>query len=316
MMHVSRSATVLVVLSAGMIGVLGPLATAGAQVTFQDSTFADLDWTLEVFFVGGSGGTASAEQALGGGNPGSHRQVTHNLGSRPAQVAVFHQRSGAAYDPQVQGPISGVDFSFDAKTFADDGYGGQSSSLGIRQGGVVYTGPGFANGESVWQGFFQTGVAAGAFTDWNGSAHPDFSGSGGIMHFGLVTSNTNPPGGIIGPSSTTVGYDNWSVAIATTSGVGEGLLPNSRETGAVPNPFGRQTTLRFALERSETVSFRVFDSSGRVIREISLLELTPGPHSVSWDGLDSAFRRAPAGMYFYRIATDSWTATGRMMFVH
>ena len=71
-----------------------------ATVVYGDTEFAPGDWTEQVFYTSGNGGTGSAIQLLAGGNPGACRRVTHNIGGRPAQVALAHEFTGATYDPQ------------------------------------------------------------------------------------------------------------------------------------------------------------------------------------------------------------------------
>lgn len=303
-------------ITATLVGVAIASIASGADFVFEDGDFANSDWTTEVFFTSGNGGSASATQVAVGGNPGSYWRVTHNIGSRPAQVYVFHERAGAVYDPQVQGPVSGIDFSFDAKTFVDPGYGGQSSSLGIRQGGESFFGPTFHNGNSVWQSTVRTGLTAVDFSAWDGLTHPDFSSTGGVMRFGLFTSNTNPEDGFSGASTTIVDYDNWTVGVSTTiTSVRPELLSQVPAFGPTPNPFQLQTTLRFALDRPGTLRLGVFDVAGRAVFEKKVPVLPPGVHSISWDGLDTAGRRVPAGTYLYRLRSDSWTATGRFTLV-
>jgi flagellar hook assembly protein FlgD len=52
----------------------------------------------------------------------------------------------------------------------------------------------------------------------------------------------------------------------------------------------------------ETVSLRVYDVAGRLVR--SLLDqrsLGGGRHAVVWDGRNHAGRRVAAGIYIYRL---------------
>jgi hypothetical protein len=189
-------------------------APTSAQVTFQDGTFNSADWDITTVFTSGNGGSGSAGQVGAGGNPGSYRSVTHNMGANPAKLYLFHRRAGATHDPQTQGPILGISFSFDAKTFNDAfAYGGQSASLGLRQNGITYAGPYFANAlPNPWTGTTQTNLLATDFDQVEGTANPNFSVTGTTIELGLITSNHNPPGGAPA-SSTIVGYDNWMVEI-------------------------------------------------------------------------------------------------------
>ena len=36
---------------------------------------------------------------------------------------------------------------------------------------------------------------------------------------------------------------------------------------------------------------------------------------MTWDGIDDAGRRLPAGAYFYRLQSETWSASGRLTLV-
>jgi hypothetical protein len=305
----------------GIFGCLGFSAwqagPAKATVTFSDTEFAPGDWTTQLVYTSGNGGSGLASQQPGGGNPGACWRVTHTIATRPAKVGLLHERAGATYDPQTEGAIDGIDFAFDATTIQDPGYGGQSATLGIKQNGIVYCGPFFANGTGVWQGTAQSNLSATDFKLWDGTlSHPDFSTGGGVIQFGLVTTNHNPPDGIIGGSTTTVDYDNWSVAIdQVPTAVTGGATPMVRSHAAMPNPFGNDTRIQFTLEEMASVQVVVYDVQGRLVRRFNDSRFEAGPHSVLWDGRDSKGRRATAGVYFYQIHADRWVASGRVTLI-
>lgn len=301
----------------GVAALVGLSAVAAsAQVTFQDGTWDAADWTTNVFFTSGNLGTGTADQTIVGGNPGSFRQVTHTIGTRPAQVALVHERAGATYDPQTQGAVVTIGFAFDAKTLSDPGYGGQSASLAVIQDDVVYCGPFFANGSAAWLGTSHTDLVATDFTVFMGVGQPDFSATGSTLRFGLVTSNTNPPNGIVGQSVTIVGYDNWSVTIASAaSAVHPGSTAAQLAHSAAPTPFGFSTVIRFVTERPAQVLVTIFDVAGREVRQLNASTLPTGSHAMTWDGRDASGRQAPTGAYFYRIEAADRFATGRLTLV-
>lgn len=83
-----------------------------------------------------------------------------------------------------------------------------------------------------------------------------------------------------------------------------------------PNPFNPRTTISFDLGQRSTVSLRVFDATGRVVR--TLLEqrgLTEGEHEITWDGCSREGRALPSGTYIYRLESNGQVALGRMTLV-
>ncbi len=68
-----------------------------------------------------------------------------------------------------------------------------------------------------------------------------------------------------------------------------------------PNPFHAGTALQLGLVRRDTAWLRVYDVSGRLVRELLCREQLPsGIHEVFWDGTDDDGRPVPAGVYLVR----------------
>jgi len=70
---------------------------------------------------------------------------------------------------------------------------------------------------------------------------------------------------------------------------------------ARPNPAGGAADLRFSLARPGTVSFRIVDATGRLVRSIDLGSFGPGEHAWRWDGLDGRGRAVASGTYFVEL---------------
>jgi len=81
----------------------------------------------------------------------------------------------------------------------------------------------------------------------------------------------------------------------------------------VPNPFNPQTAIHFTIPADETVFLRVFDLSGRLVKElVAGSDLKVGSHEVTWNGCDAAGQAAAAGIYFYQLTAGSISETRRM----
>jgi hypothetical protein len=77
-----------------------------------------------------------------------------------------------------------------------------------------------------------------------------------------------------------------------------------------PNPFSSSNgsmSIEFQLKQHGLASVRVFDVSGRLVRVLVNSVLDPGPHEVSWDGLDSSGNGTETGMYFIRLEAGNMT---------
>ncbi len=70
---------------------------------------------------------------------------------------------------------------------------------------------------------------------------------------------------------------------------------------AVPNPFNPQTTVRFTLPAAGSVSLRIYDVQGRLVRTLVDGVRPSGLNEVRWDGRDWNGRAAASGTYLVRL---------------
>ncbi len=77
-----------------------------------------------------------------------------------------------------------------------------------------------------------------------------------------------------------------------------------------PNPFNPATTIRFALRARGEVTVRIFDLLGREITTLLKEELPAGVHQVVFDA-----QTLPSGVYLYRIQTDGFCQTRKLLLV-
>ncbi len=83
--------------------------------------------------------------------------------------------------------------------------------------------------------------------------------------------------------------------------------------GCYPNPFNPQTTINYELARRTVVDLRIYDLQGRLVRVLAANELLdPGVHQADWDGRDGRGSNVAAGIYLYRLVTESFTGSQRM----
>jgi subtilisin-like proprotein convertase family protein len=80
-----------------------------------------------------------------------------------------------------------------------------------------------------------------------------------------------------------------------------------------PNPFSRETQIRFALPREMEIDLSVYDISGRRVATIASGKMPAGHHSAFWAGRDGHGRPVASGVYFYRLVTDERTLTRKML---
>ena len=75
-----------------------------------------------------------------------------------------------------------------------------------------------------------------------------------------------------------------------------------------PNPFNPVTKIRFDIPRSSSVKLVVYDMLGKEVEIILNKKLNAGKYEVDWNGTDYS-----SGVYFYKLATDEFATTKKMV---
>lgn len=78
-----------------------------------------------------------------------------------------------------------------------------------------------------------------------------------------------------------------------------------------PNPFTRQTVIRYAVPASSPVTLEVFNLQGQRVATLVDGVLEPGTYTATFGGRGS--RAVSAGVYFYRLRAPGFSATKRML---
>jgi len=94
----------------------------------------------------------------------------------------------------------------------------------------------------------------------------------------------------------------------------EALLPGEIELRPnYPNPFNPSTTIEFALAERGRVEVDILNSLGQVVRSLADRTMSAGDHRLEWDGHDDAGIPSSSGVYFFRVRTESFAASRKMM---
>ena len=94
----------------------------------------------------------------------------------------------------------------------------------------------------------------------------------------------------------------------------DALLPN------YPNPFNPETWIPYQLAAASSVRIHIYDLMGWRVRTLDLGRQPAGAYfsrhrAAHWDGRNALGERVATGVYFYRLETDDFTATKRMVIV-
>jgi hypothetical protein len=80
-----------------------------------------------------------------------------------------------------------------------------------------------------------------------------------------------------------------------------------------PNPFNPSTTITYQIPKEANVKISIFDTSGRLVKEILNETQTEGLHQVTWDGTNKNNAHVASGIYFYTANIDNVTLSRKMV---
>jgi hypothetical protein len=83
--------------------------------------------------------------------------------------------------------------------------------------------------------------------------------------------------------------------------------------GNHPNPFNPSTMIQFDLAQEGHVLIEVFNIRGQRVQTLVDAQLGKGSHQIEWNGTNLHGRAMGSGIYFYRMSTDTYTSTKRMI---
>ncbi len=85
---------------------------------------------------------------------------------------------------------------------------------------------------------------------------------------------------------------------------------------AVPNPFNPMTTIHFEVPPSSpSVSLKIFNLQGHLIRTLVDEFLSAGHHQATWQGRDNKNQSVASGVYFVRIAAGNEQVVRKIVLV-
>ncbi len=80
-----------------------------------------------------------------------------------------------------------------------------------------------------------------------------------------------------------------------------------------PNPFNPTTSVEFNLPKAGYVTLSIYNILGQKVTDLVNTALSAGNKRVDWDGTDQSGRTVESGVYFYRLTSDEFTMTRKMM---
>jgi hypothetical protein len=107
-------------------------------------------------------------------------------------------------------------------------------------------------------------------------------------------------------------------AVASPTGVdgngGDQALPDSyRLAQNYPNPFNPETSVSYAVPYAAHIRITVHNVLGQLVAVLVDQVQPAGNYTVTWDASDSQGRSVASGVYFYRMQSEKFSATRKMV---
>lgn len=105
----------------------------------------------------------------------------------------------------------------------------------------------------------------------------------------------------------------WQMPVSVDDAAGSGISEMFSLEQNFPNPFNPSTTIEYHLPSQSPVDMAVYNLLGQRVRRLVFSSQLAGVHRAVWDGTDQAGRPVASGVYFYRLKTDTFTGTRKMV---
>ncbi len=80
-----------------------------------------------------------------------------------------------------------------------------------------------------------------------------------------------------------------------------------------PNPFNPRTNIRFRIPVQTDVKIKIYDILGRMVAKLLDEVKRPGTYDIVWNGKNIHNQKLASGIYFYRLETDKFIQTKKLV---
>ncbi len=153
------------------------------------------------------------------------------------------------------------------------------------------------------------GDSAGDNLGWSAAGVGDITGDGGDEVI-IGAPNADPSGFLYAGSAYIYGLTPTDAPEEKSNRPGRFELSQN-----YPNPFNPTTTIRYFLPKGEKITLEIFNLLGERVKVLLEVEQTAGAHTAVWDGKDKNGKSLPSGIYFYRLKSNTFSETKKMIFL-
>jgi len=121
-------------------------------------------------------------------------------------------------------------------------------------------------------------------------------------------------------SDISIVYPGWYIDNVTISGGGVSVPPGgdiipmaNKLNSNYPNPFNPDTNIAYSINNAGKVSLEVYNIKGQLVKTLVNEQQEIGHYIVSWNGKDNSRKPVASGVYFYKMKTQNYNSTKKMI---
>lgn len=164
--------------------------------------------------------------------------------------------------------------------------------------------------------FWDAGYKALMLTDGANFRNPNYHSANDVLSTINIAFLTNNIKASLAAIASLAGIQHSSYSVSDYIGlIGINLISSEIPEKYVlqqnyPNPFNPLTKINFSIPLTGNVKLAVYDIAGNEVSVLTNGQMVPGNYSADFDASNLA-----SGVYFYKLVTDEFTATKRMILV-
>ena len=115
------------------------------------------------------------------------------------------------------------------------------------------------------------------------------------------------------------GYNIEGFTFSETADTGddgsEESIPESFTLGNYPNPFNSQTTIFYDVESTIDINLNIYDLNGELVKRLYSGLSSIGENKFIWNGVNDLDMLVSSGVYFYRLESNDFVRTRKMVLI-
>lgn len=106
---------------------------------------------------------------------------------------------------------------------------------------------------------------------------------------------------------------SWFEEITVVTGTDDEKAQRNMLAQNYPNPFNPTTTIRYSIKQRGHVSLKIYDIEGRLVRTLEDGVKEARSYEKVWDGRNDRGEAVSSGIYFYRLRSNGFSRTRKMV---